>query len=220
MFLFIFDFWKKKKSDICQKEHDFSSQSITPTGSTSSLPRDSTPASTSEGLTSVLADMSLSPFKKDLMTRLDIPFNLANRKDSSLHFAYQKYKAFPQANQTLAELCSSGEWAGKKPSVTDLIEIFQSKSMWHSHHSKAFSRVSDYSEMVSWLEKKKDVASNIEVWGYEKVLYNFKDLFAYLDGKLKEEGRSKSKGKAKVKNESKSGSGSKKGGDKKKKALK
>jgi hypothetical protein len=85
---------KKKKSDICQKEHDFSSQSITPTGSTSSLPQDSTPASTSEGLTSVLADMSLSPFKKDLMTRLDIPFNLADRKDSSLHFAYQKYKAF------------------------------------------------------------------------------------------------------------------------------
>jgi hypothetical protein len=100
-------------------------------------------ASTSEGLTSVLADMSLSPFKKDLMTHLDIPFNLANRKDSSLHFAYQKYKAFLQANQTLAELCSSGEWAGKKPSVTDLIKIFQSKSMWHSHHSKAFSRVSD-----------------------------------------------------------------------------
>jgi hypothetical protein len=92
--------------------------------------------------------------------------------------------------------------------------------MWHSHHSKAFSRVSDYPEIVSWLEKKKDVASNIEVWGYEKVLYNFKDLFAYLDGKLKEEGRSKSKGKAKAKNESKSGSGLKKRGDKKKKASK
>jgi hypothetical protein len=99
----------KNKSDICQKEHDFSFQSITPTGSTSSLPRDSTPASTSEGLTSVLANMSLSPFKKDLMTRLDISFNLADHKDSSFHFAYQKYKAFLQANQTLAELCGSGK---------------------------------------------------------------------------------------------------------------
>jgi hypothetical protein len=179
-----------------------------------------TPASTSEGLTSVLADMSLNLFKKDLMTHFDIPFNLADHKDSSLYFAYQKYKTFLQANQTLAELCSSEEWAGKKPSVTDLIEIFQSKSMWHSHHSKAFSRVSDYPEMVSWLEKKKDVASNIEVWGYEKALYNFKDLFAYLDGKLKEEDRSKFKGKAKAKNESKSGSRLKKEEDKKKKASK
>jgi hypothetical protein len=162
------------------------------------------------------------------MTRLDIPFNLADRKDGSLHFAYQKYKAFLQAMQTLAELSSSGEWEGKKPSVTDLIEIFQSKSMWHLHHSEAFSRVSDYPEMVSWLEKKKDAPSNVEVWGYEKALYNFKDLFAHLDSKLKEEGKSRHKGKAKAKaktkakakDESGSGSGSKKGGEKKKKVLK
>ena len=47
--------------------------------------------------------------------------------DGSLHLAYQKYKAFLEANATLALLYASGEWEEKKPSVTDLIEIFQSK---------------------------------------------------------------------------------------------
>jgi len=65
---------------------------------------------------------------------------MADHMDGSLHLAYQKYKAFLEANATLALLCASGEWEGKKPSVTDLIEIFQSKSMWHSHYAKAFPR--------------------------------------------------------------------------------
>jgi len=116
------------------------------------LTRDSTPAS---------IFTTLTPFKTDLMTRLNIPLNLANRTDGSLHFAYQKYKAFLEANSTLASLCASGEWEGKRPSVTDLIELFQSKSMWHAHHAKAFAWVVDYPEMVSWLEKQNDAPSNI-----------------------------------------------------------
>ena len=134
----------------CQKEHESASQLIMPTGSGTISPlltRDSTPSS--------ISTMTLSHFKTDLMTRLNIPLNLADRTDNSLHFAYLKYKAFLEANSTLASLCASGEWEGKKPSVTDLIEIFQSKSMWHSHHAKAFSRVADYPEMVSWLERQR-----------------------------------------------------------------
>ncbi|KAF8233141.1 hypothetical protein L208DRAFT_1218516, partial [Tricholoma matsutake] len=99
-----------------------------------------------------------------LITHLNIPSNLADHTDGGLHIGYQKYKAFLEANATLAALCASGEWEGRKPSVTDLIEIFQSKSMWHANHSKAFSRVSDYPEMVSWLERRKDAPSNIELW--------------------------------------------------------
>ncbi|KAF8226977.1 hypothetical protein L208DRAFT_1497175, partial [Tricholoma matsutake] len=62
--------------------------------------------------------------------------------------------------------------------------------------------------MVSWLERRKDAPSNIELWGYEKVAYNFKDLFAFFDGKAEEVGKSggKSKGKMKLKNESGTGS--------------
>jgi hypothetical protein len=189
------------------------------TAISSTLTHDSTPASLS-----TLATTTLTPFKNDLMTRLNIPSNLVNRTDGGLHIGYQKYKAFLEANATLAALCASREWEGKKPSVTDLIEIFQSKSMWHANHSKAFSRVSDYPEMVSWLEKREDAPSNIELWGYERVAYNFKDLFAFLNGKAEEVGKSggKSKGKMKSKNEIGAGSssGSKKKGDKKKKGSK
>jgi hypothetical protein len=178
----------------------------------------STPTTIPQGLSSTSASTALSPFKRDLMNRLDIPLALAERTDGSLHTGYQKYKAFLQASETLARLWTAGEWAGKRPSVTDLIEIFQSKSMWHAHHAKAFSKVADYPEMVLWLEKDKDAPSNIGIWGYEKAVYNFKDLFAYIEskGKLGQKG----KGKMKAKNESAGGSGSKKKTDKKKKVLK
>ena len=200
----------------CQKEHESASQLIMPTGSGTISPlltHDSTPSS--------ISTMTLSHFKTDLMTRLNIPLNLADRTDNSLHFAYLKYKAFLEANSTLASLCASGEWEGKKPSVTDLIEIFQSKSMWHSHHAKAFSRVADYPEMVSWLEKAKDAPSNIGLWGFERPAYHFKDLFAFLEGKEVGKSGGKGKGKLKLKNDNSSGgSGSKKKGDKKKKSSK
>ena len=189
-----------------------------PTGFTSTSPSltssYSTPASTSTTTT-------LTSFKTDLMTHLNIPLKLADHTDGSLHLAYQKYKAFLEANATLALLCASGEWERKKPSVTDLIEIFQSKSMWHSHHAKAFSKVADYPEMVSWLDKEKDAPSNIAVWGFEKAVYHFKDLFLFLELKEKEGGKlgSKGKGKMEAKNGSNS-SGSKKKDDKKKKSSK
>jgi len=168
-----------------------------------------------------ISTTTLTVVKIDLMTHLNIPLKLADRMDGSLHFAYQGYKAFLEANTTLALLCASGEWVGKKPSVTDMIEIFQSKSMWHSHHAKAFSKVADYPEMVSWLDKEKDAPSNIAVWGFEKSVCHFKDLFAFLALKEKEGGKlgSKGKGKMKAKNGS-SGSGLKKKGDKKKKSAK
>jgi hypothetical protein len=200
------------------KEPESTSHFIMPTGSAATSPpltRSSTPAS--------ISSTTLTPFKTDLMTRLNIPFDLADRTDGSLHFAYQKYKAFLEATDTLASLCASGEWEGKRPSVTDLIEIFQSKSMWHAHHAKAFSRVVDYPEMVSWLERRDDAPSNIGLWGFQKAAYHFKDLFAFLEDKAAEVGKSggKNREKSKPKNDSGGGSsGSKKKGDKKKKSSK
>ena len=202
-----------------QQEYDFTSHPTIPAGSLPSGSHDSTPTSVSVDLSSTLASTALSPFKRDLMTRLDIPLALADRTDGSLHIGYQKYKAFLQASKTLATLCNAGQWQGKRPSATDLIEIFQSKSMWHAHHAKAFSRVSGYPEMVLWLEKDKDAPSDVGLWGYEKSTYNFKDLFAYLEDQDKL--GQKRKGRMKAKNESAGGSGSNKKTDKKKKkALK
>jgi hypothetical protein len=191
-------------SIVSQKEHDLTSYPTIPTGSGAS-----TPAPIQQGLSSTSASSTaLSPFKMGLMSRLDIPLALADRTDGSLHLGYQKYRAFLQASETLTRMCANGQWEGKKPTVTDLIEIFQSKSMWHAHHAKAFYRVSDYPEMVLWLQKDKDAPSNGSLWGYDKAVYNFKDLFDYLDSKGQMGKRGK--GKVKAKNESASGSGSKK----------
>src|SRR5271170_839732 len=161
----------------------------------------------------------ISAFKTDLMMCLGIPLNLADRTDHSLHFVYEKYKAHLKATTTLGELCASGEWQGKKPLSTDLVEVFQSKSMWHSHHVKAFSQIGDYPEMVSWLNKEVDAPSNMELWGFEKATYVFKDIFTFFDNKRKGKGKVGGKGKMKVENTSTSGGGGgggRKKGDKKK----
>jgi len=66
----------------------------------------------------------------------------------------RQYKAFLEANSTLASLCASGEWEGKRPSVTDLIETLSIPSLCGMHTMQRLSpRVVDYPEMVSWLEK-------------------------------------------------------------------
>jgi hypothetical protein len=110
------------------------------------------------------------------MTHLGIPNHLSNLADRNLHFAYQKYKAYVQAYQTLLKCVSDGTWPGKKPSGTDIIEIFLSKSMWFSHYKPAFTKVSNYPLMVEWLENGEDKPSDLEAWGVEKVVYTLTDL--------------------------------------------
>ena len=92
--------------------------------------------------------------------------------------------------------------------------------MWHSHHAKAFSKVAGYPDMVSWLDKEQEAPSNIALWGFEKAVYHFKDLFDFLELKEKEGGKLGGKGKGKMKAKNDSSSGSKKKGDKKKKSSK
>ena len=168
------------------------------------------------------AESSLTtPFKDELMALLGIPKHLSNRADRNLHFAYQKYKAYIQACQTLTKRISEGTWPGKRPSTTELIEIFLSKSMWFSHYKPVFSKVSNYPLMVEWLENEEAKVSDSEVWGVEKANYTLTDLRKFVDngGTLAEEAEEevvkKSKGKKKAKDAclaEEFGKGSKTGG--------
>jgi len=104
----------------------------------------------------------------------------------------------------------------KKLTAVDLIELFVSKSFWHSHFKPVFSKVSDYLLMVEWLENElEDSVSNQEVWGEEKSSYNFKDLHAWLDksaGKGKKKMKAvKDDGENEKKSKKKKDGGSKKG---------
>ena len=151
----------------------------------------------------------LESFKSEVLTQLGIPTHLADRTDRGLHVAYEKYKAYLEACQIYEKKLADGSWVGSKLTAVDLIQLFVSKSFWHSHYKPLFSKVSDYPDMVKWLEGAEDRLSNDVLWGYEKSSYQFKDLKAYLEKKRK--GKGKGKGKGKVKEKLEGGSKKKKG---------
>jgi hypothetical protein len=132
----------------------------------------STPVATSSG--------TASASKEAILTSLGIPTHLCDCSDHSLHTSYQKYKAHLEASQTYDRMVADGSWTGDKLSFLNLIELFVSKSFWHSHVEKYFSKVSNYPLLVAWLENiPEDRPSDLQVWGIQKSSYNFKDLDAY-----------------------------------------
>lgn len=156
-----------------------------------------TPAVSTNEASSHMVSSSSNPFRDHLMTLLEIPSHLTNRAERNIHFAYEKYKAYLRATQTLSMRISEGTWPGKKPSSTDLIEVFLSKSMWFSHYRPAFSKVSNYPLMVEWLENKDDKPSDLEVWGVAKAAYSLTDLRKFVDNGTLAEKKTKGKMKAK-----------------------
>jgi hypothetical protein len=159
-------------------------------------------------------DPGLNSFKMDILIQLGVAPDLSDRCDGGLHQAYEKYKAYLQACKTYGEMISNKTWVGDKLTGADLIQLFISKSYFHSHYKKFFSKVSNYPELVDWLEGNPEAPSDIELWGEEKASYTFKDLEIFLE----EHGRKKKKGKQ-VKGDRAEG-GSKGTGDKKKKKKK
>lgn len=135
--------------------------------------RDATPATAGSSGT------SLSSFQRLMIEQLGIPSHLANRNDHTLPFAYEKYLGYLKACDTLNELVAAGTWAYKKPNI-ELVEIFASRSYWHSHYRGSFSSISQHEDMVQWLEGGEGKPDNMEVWGVDKLVYGLGDLLAYI----------------------------------------
>jgi hypothetical protein len=77
--------------------------------------------------------------------------------DVSLQLAYQKYTAFLLTFQTYEEMVRSKTWtAALQPTKTNIIELFVSKSYFHSHYKRYFPRVAEYVDMVAWLNEDDD----------------------------------------------------------------
>lgn len=113
------------------------------------------------------------------MALLNVDSSVLESSDKGLLVSYQKYLACLQADHTLKGMLANGTWVGKKPPTTDVIELFVSKSMWHSHYT-LFEQVPNFPVLKSWLDNGPDAPSDFEVWGYEKLSYNFKDLKDYI----------------------------------------
>jgi hypothetical protein len=146
------------------------------------------------------------------MRILGIDRELSDRSKKGLVWLYKKYKAFNTAIQLMDQLSQQGKWPlPKKASRTEVIEIFVSKSFWHSHVVGNFnSVVGRFPQMVEWLEREEgDLPSDFEVWHLQKSEYGFKELELWIanDGtldkvakaKLEKAKAKKGKGKAKDK---------------------
>ena len=145
-----------------------------------------------------------------LMKALEIDPELSDCSNKGLIWCYKKYKAFNAAVQTMDQMSKQGNWPlAKKPSHTELVEIFLSKSYWHLHVVKLFVIVVRYPQMVVWLEcEDGGDPSDFEVWHLQKSEYGFKELKEWLanDGTLDkaakrklDQAKEKTKGKGKEK---------------------
>ena len=148
-----------------------------------------------------------------MISFFNILVKLTDHKDINLGFAWQKYKACLEAIKICNVLWESKQFRDifdRKPTQADIIDIFKGKTQWHLTYAKAFSKLSDYPDMVSWLENSNDRLSDIELWGVEKSAYGFADLLEWLGndgiginqkekGKGKEKKKEKRKGKGKEK---------------------
>ena len=59
---------------------------------------------------------------------------MADCNDRGLHVAYEKYKAYLNACRVYEGKVADGSWSGQKLTGVDLIQLFVSKSFWHSHY--------------------------------------------------------------------------------------
>jgi hypothetical protein len=123
---------------------------------------------------------SISPFKHQLITLLGIPAHLTGTGDVSLPLAYQKYRAFLIAFQTYEDMVMAKTWTIERPTKANIIELFVSKSFFHSHYKRYFPKVAQYGDMVAWLNEDEGRMCGIDLWGVKKDAYTFTDLAIWL----------------------------------------
>ena len=156
-----------------------------------------TTSSVTTGVPTVLGP-SFTSFRDQLITLLHIPLELTSRAPADLRTSYQKYLAYLKAFSTMEKMVAAKTWPGKKPSATDIVECFISKTFWHDYYKASFPKMSSYPTMVRWLEGGDDAPSGLEAWGVDKLVYVFKDLVEFVNNGGQLSGDS-GKGKVKVK---------------------
>jgi hypothetical protein len=145
-----------------------------------------------------------------LVALLNIPEHLAMPiKNAGLKVNYAKYKACLQAQDILSQKIKDGTWPQgvKKPTTTVIIELFVSKSYWHSYMTPAFHDISHYPLLKDWLEDLENGPADADVWGVVQTSYGFSDL---QKEKQRRQQQTKGKGKAAKKGTGQAAPGSKK----------
>ena len=94
---------------------------------------------------------------------------------------FKKWQCFESVKADLEERRTKGTWTMAVLTVTQLIEIFQGKSVRHKNYQKTFPKIERFPRMKMWLEKAENAPSDLEIWGQTKGSYNFSDLKKYMD---------------------------------------
>lgn len=124
-----------------------------------------------------------------------------NKNESpSLKMAFCKYQAYISLCAKFSTFVWPDEFKSrglKKPSPTELINIFTSTTNYHEYYKKNFSKVIDgqHLDMIDWLSDKDDALSDQEMWDFSAASYNFEYLKKWLgeNGVAAEESKSKGK---------------------------
>lgn len=148
--------------------------------------------------------------KQELRTLLGINEALADSQSKSLRLAFTKYTACLAAVQLYERTVAEGKWPTKyeKVTVTEIRQLFVSKSVWHAQYVPCFQDITKYGEMLAWLESTPQEDSGGEddivvdgavddeaLWGKKKAIYHFVDLKEWLEKKKKETQKGKAKAK-------------------------
>ena len=112
--------------------------------------------------------------------------------NKSLRYAYSKYKAAITAIKLYDQIVLEGRWPNRyqKVTVTEIRQIFVSKTVWHAQYVPCFQNIADHENMVEWLEGSGSDMDE-EVWGFNKAIYQYSDLKEQLDKKQKQRQKQK-----------------------------
>ena len=170
-----------------------------------------------QDLASGSGSLVANSYHLELIKLLEIDPELArygeHTTSKGLAWNYKKFLSYQAAFKKVDSLHAEGKWPDslKRPSPTELVDIYMSHSFWYSHVFKSFGNISHHPLMVEWLEHGDgDEPSDYDVWHLVKPVYTFKELGDWLknggtldlDVKKKLE-RVKDKGKKRVKDKAK-----------------
>jgi hypothetical protein len=162
------------------------SRSLTPAGARSQTPG---------GAHSQISTGAMFTKKEILINKLQFDRALTTEDHSAgLRVYYQRYEAVLAARLSYENLRKAGNWdANFIPTTVDFYELVTSRSMWYKQY-RLFEQVSRYPRMIKWLKESEDSATNSELWGFDRDIYQWAHLARFLkhDGKPLEDSEDES----------------------------
>ena len=137
---------------------------------------------------STIPPLGTTTSKRDtLIEKLDFDLALTTLDQGvGIRIYYQRYKAVLAAQVKFAKLQKAGEWdVSFIPTQNDFIALVTSRTMWYNDYKKNFEQAERYPELIDWLEESSDALTDIEIWGFEVLVYQWLHLQVYFahDGK-------------------------------------